>query len=50
MTEAEQAAVQVLTSFAESSTALAAFVGIVGMFRLHVLDERQRHAESEVRF
>src|SRR5215510_7451087 len=50
MTKAEQAVVQVLTSIAESSTALAAFVGIVGMFRLHVLDERQRDTESEVRF
>ena len=49
MNEAERAALQVLASFAESSTALAAFVGIVGIFRLHVLDERQHDAESEVR-
>ena len=49
MNEAGRTLLQVLASFAESSTALAAFVGIVGMFRLHVLDERQHDAETEVR-
>lgn len=48
--QAERAVLAVLALFAESSTALAAFVGILGMFRLHVLDARQCDAESEVRF
>ena len=50
MNEAERVVLQILASVAGSSTALAAFVGIVGMFRLHVLDERERDAESEVRY
>lgn len=49
MNDAERAVLQVLASVAESSTALAAFVGIVGIFRIHVLYERQRDAELELR-
>ena len=41
---------QILTTLAECSAILAAFVGVAGIFRIHVLLERRRDAESEVRF
>ena len=41
---------QILTALAEWSATLAAFVGVAGIFRIHVLLERRRDAEAEVRF
>src|SRR5262249_49737655 len=40
---------QTLGTLAESSAVLAAFVGLVGIFRLHVLLDRRRDAEGELR-
>ena len=36
---------QILTTLAECSAILAAFVGVAGIFRIHVLLERRRDAE-----
>jgi len=48
--ESEVAVFQILTTLAECSAILAAFVGVAGIFRIHVLLERRRDAEAEVRF
>src|SRR5262245_8031516 len=41
---------QILTTLAECSAILAAFVGVARIFRINVLLERRRDAEAEVRF
>jgi len=50
VSEPEMAVFHILTTLAECSAILAAFVGVAGIFRIHVLLERRRDAESEVRF
>jgi hypothetical protein len=47
--EVELALSQTLGTLAESSAVLAAFVGLVGICRLHVLLDRRRDAEGELR-
>src|SRR5215470_14905040 len=47
VSEPEMAVFQILTTLAECSAILAAFVGVAGIFRIHVLLERRRDAESE---
>ena len=49
MTEAEIGVSQTLSILAESSAMLAAFLGAVGIFRLHALFDRRRDVEIEVR-